>query len=302
MKRACTALLLALAVLLSASGCVMRGRGESGVTLQIYGLAGPGSGGGDVIAPTAVDWTEQSALSPQEQAAAAMALLLGSDLPGHISPAPRSTQLLSCSVEGGAAVVDLSGAYAQLSGMDLTVADYCITLTLTQISTIRVVHIPVEGRELPYRGSSVLRSGDALLTSREDAVRTFSARLYFGDGQGGLRGEDRLLTLYEGQSSGAVVLEALLSGSDQGGRTLLPEGFAALSVRTESGICYVNLLGTVEALLPPEPAQQNLLVQSVVRSLRSLEGVTAVQFLVEGELRGALGAVDVSQPLTGAEE
>ena len=295
------AALLTAAVAICAVGCARASQAPEGVTLAVYYAAAPEDvPGGDILATAAVPWAEQAMLSPQKQAEAALKQLMGEcRVPGFSSPLPSGTQLLSCTVSGSTAVVDFSAAYGQLSGMKLTIADYCVTLTLTQIEPIRLVRILVNGQELAYRSSSTLLAGDALLSSTEDVVRSFAATLYFRNADGELTGEDRLLTLYEGESRGAVVLNALLSSPENSElETVLPPEFAVLSFRTEDGLCLMNLPGSDEGLLPEDPAGQAQMLNSIVRSLCSLDGVNAVQVLVDGEMRGNLGAVDISQPLT----
>ncbi len=297
------AVLLAALLALCAAGCVAASKTPEGVTLAVYYPADPESArGGDILTSVPVSWSDKANLPAQRQAQSAMELLLGAcQAEGFSSPLPAGTQLLNCSVTGSMAVVDLSGAYGQLSGMKLTIANYCVTLTLTQIEPIRLVRILVNGHELPDRHSSTLLAGDALLSSTEDVVRTFAARLYFCTAEGALAGEDRVLTLHEGETRGTVILNALQIGPESAElETVLPQGFAALSLRTEEGVCLLNLPSTDEELLPEEPERQELLVQSIVRSLCSIDGVDAVQILVDGEMRGAFGAVDISQPLTDA--
>ena len=292
---------LALCLALCAAGCGDPHAPE-GATLALYCPAEAASvGGGDILTTVSVDWNEQVSLAAEEQSRAAVELLLGGCTePAFASPVPPGTRLLGCTALGRTVTVDLSAAYGQLSGMELTVADYCLVLTLTQIPGVHIVRILVEGRELPYRASNTLLAGDALLTSREDAVRTFAARLYFSGAEGQLQGEDRLLTLYEGQSRGAVLMDALLAGPDSSGlQALLPPEFAVLSVWMEQELCYLNLPSSDEALLPPDEAEQTKLLQSVVRSLCSISGVSQVQVLIDGEMRGTFGTLDVSQPLTG---
>lgn len=285
----------------SVSGCAVASRTPEGETLGIYYAADPAAArGGDILTAAQVDWSGCTELSPEEQGRLALELLLGGcQADNFVSPVPKGTQLLSCSVDGGRAEVDFSGAYGQLSGMKLSIADYCVTLTLTQIGGIYSVHILVNGRELPYRRNSVFLAGDALLSSTDDVVRYFTARLFFIGEDGQLAGEDRLLTLYEGQTRAAVVMDALLNGpEDPKLQAVLPEGFAILGLRLENALCYLNLPASDEPLLPPDPAEQERIIRSMVRSLCSLSGVSEVQLLVDGELRTTFGTIDISQPLT----
>ena len=56
---------------------------------------------------------------------------------GVRAPMPGGTTLLSLSVLGNWARVDFSRQYARLAGIDLTLADYCVTLTLTQLDELK---------------------------------------------------------------------------------------------------------------------------------------------------------------------
>ena len=68
------------------------------------------------------------------------------------SPVPSGTSLHSVEVKGGTAWVDFSGSYSQLSGMALTIADYCVALSLTQLEGVYAVRITVNGQELGFGG------------------------------------------------------------------------------------------------------------------------------------------------------
>ena len=49
------------------------------------------------------------------------------------SPFPTGTQVLSAVLKDGHATVDLSYPYSTLSGVSLTIADYCICLLYTSV-------------------------------------------------------------------------------------------------------------------------------------------------------------------------
>lgn len=79
-----------------------------------------------------------------------------------VSPFPADTVLRSVTIQDGLAVVDLSEAYGGLSGVDLTLADACVVLTLCQFPEIQWVYITVEGRERPFR-DQILSQDDYIL-------------------------------------------------------------------------------------------------------------------------------------------
>ena len=67
----------------------------------------------------------------------------------------------------------------------------------------------------------------------------------------------------------------------EGLQPLLPEGFTGLTARVEDGVCQLNALSASLEGMDDDAAQQMLL--GVMYSLRSLEGVSAVQLYVDGE-------------------
>ena len=237
----------------------------------------------------------------EQQVRRVVSLLLEDSADGSLeSPIPASTRLLACQVSDGAAWVDFSSAYGQLSGMELTIADYCVTLSLSQIVGIYSVRITVNGTELIYRDSNIFLAGDVLMTSQDDVVQNLSLRLYFPDRETGeLTAEERLLTVYEGESQAEVILSALKAGPESESLSpLLPTGFAVLTVRTEGGICYLNLPKGDQYLMPEDETEQQRMVQGLVNSLCSARGVRQIQLLLDGEVASSLGSVDISQPFS----
>ena len=195
---------------------------------------------------------------------------------------PEGTVLKSLKVSGRRAQIDLSAQYARLTGIDLSLADYCITLTLTQLPNVNAVSITADGRELPYRETQVLLSADTLLSSRESGLRPITVSLYFLDSKTGeLRAEQQTLALYEGQTRVNALLEALAQGpEDDSLVSLLPEDFAVISSRIENGVCYLNL--PASGSLPENEAERDLMLSALEQSILSLGGVDEVQFLIEG--------------------
>lgn len=297
--RRLTLLLTVLALLLAACAVPQEEVGTDGY--ELYYAAWPEEEGGDAICARRIQLAPDVSAETDALAGELLAQLLAAPASdGLRSPFPAGTKLQKISVAGGRATVDLSEQYAQLSGIDLSVADCCVTLTLTQLTGINAVRVTVNGRELPYRTTQLWTAADALLSSREDALRPINVSLYFLDtGSGLLRAQAQTLALYEGQSRVSAVLDALLRGpeGDDGLRALLPEHFSVLSSRIDDGICYVNL--SAETPLPEDEALRSLAVESLARSILSLSGVDEVQFLIDGEAVPQWTAVfaETSEPL-----
>lgn len=309
MRKRALALLAALALCLSLCACGGDGQTPDAVaSLRLYCPAdlseqNKSAGGGDAVIGIPIPWTEITAedRGRQQQAQYIMELLLGACTAEDFRPPmPTGTRLLSCTVTGGTVSVDLSSEYDQLIGIDRTIADYCITLSLMQLDGIYAVRLTVDGKLPADRPGEVYTSEEVLLTSPEDVVRTVKVQLYFPNSAGELVGEERRLTVYEGETVAQAVVKALAErplDSYADLYPLLPEGFTALSASTDEGICYLNLPSSVVSLLPDSAEAQTRMIQGLVDSLCSLEEVTQVQLMLDGEYQLMLGSVPISRPI-----
>lgn len=216
------------------------------------------------------------------------------------SAIPAGTSLLSLDVQGSRATVDFSAAYGSLSGVGLTLADYAVTLTLTQLPEISLVKIMVRGQELAYRDKQMLLARDVLLLPEEDVLGTVTAWLYFLNGEGALTAEERMLELYEGDTQVSAVAQALENGPESKELSpVWPDGFRVMSVWQEEGVCYVNLSSAIleETELPEK--ELSAAIEALGHSLCSLETVEETRFLVDGEFVRDYGSIDISEPYTG---
>lgn len=231
-------------------------------------------------------------LEPEAQAELLLTALLAGPTDETLkSVIPTGTTLLSVTVEGSRAAADLSSSYGMLSGVALTLADQAIALTLTQLPDILSVRITVRGQELAYRDKQIFTARDVLLAPEGDVVGTVEATLFFLNEKGILVPEVRALELYEGDTQAGAVARALENGpADSALSPSFPEGFRPRSVWLEGDLCYVNLSSAVLELLP-EDAPLDMALGALRRSLRSLETVNEICFLVDGELAEYYGSV-----------
>lgn len=290
------ALLIALLVLLT--GCA---RDEKdGHILRLFYPAPTYEAGGDVIHSQAVDWTQEEGADAADQVKKVVQLLQNPDNQLNFSsPIPQGTVLLQCTVSDGLAVLDFSSSYRLLSGLDMTVADYCITLSAAQISGVRQLQILVDGQPIPGRDVQIFTTEDVLLTSSEDVVKAVSVTLYFPDKDGALQPEKRELLIYEGENRCCRVMGALLEGPQTEGLSpLLPEGVTQDSVWMDGEVCCLNFSTHAFRLLCDETVNQQQVVQGLVRSLCSLDGVQSLQILVDGSYRTMLGPANIYLPLS----
>ena len=314
MKRRICTWLLAVLLVWTAAGCGTKNTASdtaaenTSAYLRLYCPAdlsekNKSAGGGDAVNGIPVSWKQVRGedRGRQQQAQYIMELLLGGCTDkDFICPVPEGTTVNSCTVTGGTVSVDLSGEYGQMLGVERTIADYCITLSLMQLDGIYAVRLTVNGLLPEGRTNGVYTSAEVLLTSPEDIVRTVKVTLYFPTSSGTLAGEERRLTVYEGETVAQAVVKALTErplDSYAGLEQLLPEGFTVLDTKVEDGTCYLNLSGSVTALLPEDNADQERMIQGLVDSLCSLEDVNQVQLMVDGEYQMMLGCVPISRPL-----
>ena len=99
-------------------------------------------------------------------AALLAALLAGPGQEGRFSPFPRGAPLVRCrGVEArpGVLLLGLSGQYGALADISLTLADYCVVLTLSQLAEVEQVEITAQGHWAVYRSHQELSAEEAVL-------------------------------------------------------------------------------------------------------------------------------------------
>lgn len=89
--------------------------------------------------------------------------------PELTAPIPAGIALRAWRLEGSVLTLDLSEAYNGLSGVELTLADSCIVLTLCQLNGVDSVYLTVEGRPRPFR-DQIMTASDFLLDNTLEGV------------------------------------------------------------------------------------------------------------------------------------
>lgn len=285
------ALFLSFLLVLGIIGCAVQ-QPEEAATYQIFVLASQQSAAGaDAIVGEAVELDIEEDAPLEEKAVAVVEAILSSG-----DYLWDGIELRGITVKGRRAYVDLNRRYASLTGIQLSLADYCITLSLTQLEGLSSVTITAEGQELAYRPSQVLMEQDVLLSTMDDVVETVTVSLYFVNESGELEAEQRTLEMYEGQTLAQCSIEALLEGPQERDLTsIIPEGFRVNSVRVEEGVCILSLPKSSVELLPADEAAQRLILQSFAKTIYRWGTVDEIQILVDGELCELFGSVPVAE-------
>ena len=165
MRRGC--ILLALALILSLlPGCA--GRAPEGEGYRLYFLTDSQTVHGSALGTEPYTGGQtadgESAPTPGELI---QALLSGPATEGLTSPFPRGVtyQWWDWDEEKpGILRVGLSEQYGGLTDISLTLADYCIVLTLSQLEGVEGVEILSGGRMTYYRSHQILQAEEAVLT------------------------------------------------------------------------------------------------------------------------------------------
>lgn len=288
-------LLLALLLGLTACAIPQEPSGEEEGYLLYYLAETDEAKGGDLIRSSyeQLDLAENASL--EEQAAAVVErLIAGSRDESLRSPLPGGISLLSLTIQDRRATVDLSGGFARLSGVELTLADYCLTLSLTALEGISAVAVTAQGREVGQQPKQIFYERDVLLSDMGDVLQTVEVTLYFLNSEGALEGEKRTLEVYEGQTLAENLIVALMAGPENRELTkVIPDNFMLNSVRVDEGICYVNISAESLAELPEDETAQRLILWSLSDSLYSIDSVNELRFLSNGEELTYFGAVPV---------
>lgn len=107
---------------------------------------------------------ETHTLDPQaDQVEELLALVMAQPQKESLASAiPQGVSLRKWTLNNGLLTVDFSSGYGSLSGVELTLADYSVVLTLSQLEGVETVMITAGGEMLSYRDHQRMTPEDAL--------------------------------------------------------------------------------------------------------------------------------------------
>ncbi len=225
-------------------------------------------------------------------------LLLDQEDEGLVSLIPSRTTLKGWSVEDGVLYLNLSGEFGTLSGIELTMASYCLVLTYCQLEEVSAVAITADGEYLLEQ--ELLTPQQVILDGGEGDTGTMTATLYFplSDGSG-IGSEQRVLTITENRSKAESILDALCAGAeDKELSVYLPESDQGITLWIQESICYVNLTEEWRLELEEDWSALPQKLQCVVNSLCQLDDVESVQFLMDGAVLEGWSEINGDFPMT----
>lgn len=287
-------LVLLLPALLMLSGCQSQ---EPQNALHLWFPSNPGVGDHTTQAVTFEILPEAETNGSEAVEKLSKALFSGPKSENLANPFPVGTELIHWKLRDGQLDLVLSAEYGSLTGVDLTLADYCLTLTLCQLDGVDQVCLTVDGAS--GQEKHPLSPEDVIFTGAEEEPRQIDVALYFPRALGkGLGFETRELTLTEDDDLYMMIAGALMNGpTDPDLQTFLPGTDTLIGVWMDDNVCYVNFSAEFLNQAPEGETEQNLMLYSVVDTLGNLDSVTAVQLLVEGERLPEFGGVETNLPL-----
>lgn len=287
-------LLLAFAILTACAAPAEPETGSEGALIY-YLVPAEDAQGSDRIRARRENLDISPYAPPEEAARAVTARLLAGPSEGElISPMPEGVELLNVTMWDQTAHVDFSEQFRDLSGVELMLADYCLTLSLTGLEGIRAVTVTSQGRSVGQQPKQIFYERDVLLSDMGDVLQTVEVSLCFLNADGALTSEKRTISLYEGQTVAETLVAALLEGPEN--RELvraIPEGFAVNYVRVENGVCYVSLPAASLEMLPEDEQTQRMILWSLADSLYTLDSIEEIRLLADGEELKFFGSVPV---------
>ena len=202
---------------------------------------------------------------------------------------PPNTKLLSVSVENGVCTVDLSSEFEQnmeSSFATIRMAVYSIVNSLTELPEISTVDFWVSGAPLESLyvmdlANGVARDDSLLSTPADEDYLDITLYPTCGD-EGLLAAVPVTIELTENAEIAEQAIHTLIGYEGRNGiENCIPSGTKLLSLRMENNVCIVDFTGEFLNGCAND-LEETLAVRSVIATLCALDGISAVEILVEG--------------------
>lgn len=195
--------------------------------------------------------------------------------------------------------LQLSEDYLDLIGVEKSIADACLALTLTQIDGIDRIQIQTETRALTSREAGGINADSFIITDFINSTDEKTTNLYFADpSRRYLAAEKRPIVAGDAKSLARFIVEELIKGPNtEALESTIPDGVQVLSVDIEDGVCHLNLSGAFLSDI-----NERLAVYSIVNSLTGIDSVNAVYLSVNGERLKYYGCLFLPQPMVRYEQ
>lgn len=223
----------------------------------------------------------------------------GPQSPELAAPFQKSTELVSAEFSGTQLRLVVSENLADLSGVDLTMACACITLTGLALPGVETVSIRAQGHALDGKREIVMGQDDLLLEDLGASLVSASYTLYFSDTDNRYLIGETIQVDLEQENLPAYLVGRLLSGpSESGLAETMPLGTSLIGLEITDGICHVDLSSEFLEHAPRTALAQRMTILSLTNTLTQLEEINSVVLYADSELLTQYGDMNLSQPLT----
>lgn len=211
-------------------------------------------------------------------------------------PLPSNVKILDAVQHSNYVTVYTNSEYLDINGIEKTIMDCCITMTMCSIEGVDFVSICVGSEVIEDK----LSTEDFLLFDNIINSRKAQVRIYFPKTTEKILGSEYHTISFDDENSAErAILDTLLQGPASNKlKRGFPFGTIVLSVYTQDGICSVSLSG-----ISPEDGsltsdEAKLAVYSIVNSLTSLSEIKSVQILIDGKQVQSIWGFSIFNPLS----
>ena len=211
-------------------------------------------------------------------------------------PLPTGVIIQDAKLDENCVTVYMNSLYLDVSGIEKTIMNSCITMTMCSIKGVDFVTICVGSEVIEDK----LSTEDFLLFDNIINSRMAQVRIYFPKTTEKILGSEYHTISFDDENSAErAILDTLLQGPTSNSlKRGFPFGTIVLSVYTQDGICSVSLSGISPDDGSLKSDEAKLAVYSIVNSLTSLAGIKSVQILIDGKQVQSIWGFSILSPLS----
>ncbi len=211
-------------------------------------------------------------------------------------PLPTGVIIQDAKLDENCVNVYMNSLYLDVSGIEKTIMNSCITMTMCSIKGVDFVTICVGSEVIEDK----LSTEDFLLFDNIINSRMAQVRIYFPKTTEKILGSEYHTISFDDENSAErAILDTLLQGPTSNSlKRGFPFGTIVLSVYTQDGICSVSLSGISPDDGSLKSDEAKLAVYSIVNSLTSLAGIKSVQILIDGKQVQSIWGFSILSPLS----
>ncbi len=230
-------------------------------------------------------------------------LMKGPENSGNMRVINKGADILSVVNDGaGNYTVDFSEDFHTGDSTRDIFSVYAVAKTLCAEEGVNSVRVTVNGADFVSADGSVigaLTSDDINLSIDTDSGETHEVLLYFADPETNrLVPEPRTVRITDQQPQEQYIIHELIKGpEDKAHDAVLSSGTTLISVTISDNIGFVNFAKNFVDKNEGTPEKEQLTIFAIVNSMTELEGISKVQFLIEGKKAEKFGDISIEHPI-----